>query len=132
MQERQAKLHPEVLAARVLGVGMPLAETLRRRLNFDDLPAYVDDFLMGALLLCAARAASKGQAAGRALLAGAWGVVVGAMYYSVFGQLDNGALPDISGLPNALVVGIKLLTFCIAVLGFALSVRRCPTSAVQP
>ena len=128
MQERQRQPPFEILAAWVLGIWMPLAEIYRRRLNFDDLPAYVDDFLMGALLLLAARAASRGQRTGRALLAGAWGVVCGAMYYSVFGQLDNGSQPDISGLPNALVVSIKLVIFGIADSAFVLSVRRCRPS----
>lgn len=114
----------EVLAAYVVGIGLPLAEAARRRTDVSDLPAYVDDFLIGALLLLAARAVDRGRPHARALLAGAWGVLCGALYYSVFGQLANTEANDISGLPNGVVVGIKLVLYAVAIVALVLTVRR--------
>jgi peptidoglycan/LPS O-acetylase OafA/YrhL len=121
----------EVLAAQVLGVGLPVLEVLRRRTHVDTLAGYLDDFIAGALLLFAARAARKGSPSGPALLAAAWGVVSGGAYYSFFGQLENAAPRDVSGLPNGVVVLIKGLLFAIALASLALSVRhaRCADGA---
>ncbi len=124
MLQRLRLLPFEAQAALLFGVGMPLAETLRRRTRFDDPPAYVDDFLMGGFLLLAFHASYRARPRGPALLCSAWSVVVGAMYYSVFGQLSLGAEKDISGLPNSLVVALKLLTFGIALACVVLSAGR--------
>ena len=50
----------EVAAAYVLGIALPVLEAARRRTNFDDIPAYIDDFLIGAILLWGALAVSRG------------------------------------------------------------------------
>ncbi len=114
----------EVTAAYVFGVGLPIVETLRRRTNFDDIPAYVDDYLMGALLVLAARAWSSGKPYAGRLLAGAWGVLCGGMYYSVVGQVASTALRDVSGLPHGLVITVKVATFAVAIACFVCAVRR--------
>jgi hypothetical protein len=41
----------EVASAYVIGVLLPVSEAARRRTNFDDIPGYIDDFIIGALLL---------------------------------------------------------------------------------
>ena len=121
----------ETIAAFVVGIGLPLAEVARRRTDFSDLPAYVDDFLFGALLLFAAFRSRRGHPSGPALLAAAWGVFCGAMYYSFFGQLDTTGAKDISGLPNGLVIGVKavlLIVGLVALFRSVLSARRTGTS----
>ena len=61
----------EVAAAYVVGILLPGLEVLRRRTNFDRPESYVDDFIVGALLLLAASSVSRGRAYGRYLLVAA-------------------------------------------------------------
>ena len=121
----------EVLAARVLGVALPMLEIARRRTDFSDIPAYVDDFIVGAFLLWAARNVTGGRTHGRAQLAAAWGVLCGGLYSSVFGQLANAGQHDVSGLPNGAVVAVKFALFAVALSGLMLTVRRSGRNAVH-
>jgi hypothetical protein len=114
----------EVVAAYALGIALPVLEVCRRRTNFSDIPGYVDDFIIGALLLFAARSAVRERPYGRTLLAAAWGILCGGLWASFFGQLYSAAPNDISGLPNTTVVCIKLVIYCIAIIALVLSVRR--------
>jgi hypothetical protein len=113
----------EVVAAYIMGIVLPLLEVMRRRSNFEDIPAYVDDFLIGAFLLYAARAVTLRQPKGRVLLVAAWAVFCGGLYNSFFGQLSNANPNDLSGYSNALVVGIKGILYLIAITGLVLSIR---------
>jgi hypothetical protein len=65
----------EVVAAYCLGVALPILEVCRRRTNFSDIPGYIDDFIIGALLLFAARAVVRQRPYGRALLIAALGIL---------------------------------------------------------
>jgi hypothetical protein len=114
----------EVAAAYVLGVLLPVLETLRRRTNFENFESYADDFIAGGLLLFAAISVSRRRVHGGALLAGAWGVVCGGFYGSFFGQLRSTAPSDVSGLPNAAVVVIKAAIFAVGIVAFVLSVVK--------
>jgi hypothetical protein len=114
----------EIAAAYVLGIILPVLEAARRRTNFENIPAYVDDFIIGALLLWAARSASGGRPYGRALLAAVWGILCGGLWGSFFGQLENSAPTDISGLANGVVVFVKGVVYVIALVALFLSVRR--------
>jgi hypothetical protein len=114
----------EVIAAYVVGAALPLLEICRRRSDFSDLPSYADDFIIGALLLWAARSATQRQSYSGALLAGAWGALCGGLWSSLFNQLHNERPLDISGLPNSAAVLIKAVLYCVAIVGFVLSVRR--------
>ena len=102
------RLRFEIAAAWVMGFGLPLAETIRRRTNFSTITGYVDDFILGALLVIAARAATKERPSGPVLLVLAWGATCGAMYGSFFVQLANESGTDeASGFPNWFVVAVK-------------------------
>jgi hypothetical protein len=114
----------EVSAAYVLGVMLPVLEAARRRTNFDDIPAYIDDFFIGALLLWGARSVSRGHAYGPALLTAAWGILCGGLWGSFFGQLQSVSANDISGLRNGIVVLIKGALYLVALAALYLSVRR--------
>jgi hypothetical protein len=106
----------ELFAAYGIGVLLPVAEIARRRTDFSNVPAYVDDFLIGGLLLVAAWAASRKHPAGNVLLAVAWAVFCGGMYYSFFGQLSRVEGTDISGLSNASVVLVKGILFGVGIV----------------
>ena len=105
----------ELLAAYVVGLLLPVAEVTRRRSDFSNLPAYVDDFLIGGLLLLGALLASRKHLAGNVLLAVAWAAFCGGMYYSFFGQLSQVG-DDISGLTNNSVVWMKGILFGIGII----------------
>jgi hypothetical protein len=114
----------ETATAYVLGVALPVLEVCRRRNNFDDIPGYVDDFIVGALLFWATHAVTKKKSYGPSLLVAAWGILCGGMWASVFGQLENAGHADISGLPNTIVLVIKLAVYGIAIVSLTLSIRR--------
>jgi hypothetical protein len=113
----------EVGAAYAMGVGLPLLEALRRKTNFDQLPSYVDDFIVGALLLYAARATARERPSGPVLLVIAWALLCGGLYGSVFGQLWSDASHDVGGLPNMTVVVIKGVLYAIALSGLLFASR---------
>ena len=114
----------EVIAAYALGIALPVLEVCRRRADFSDIPGYIDDFIIGALLLFAARAAANHRPYGAALLAGAWGVLCGGLWSSFFGQLQSTAARDVSGLPHTAVAIVKLVIYVVAIFCFVVSIRR--------
>jgi hypothetical protein len=113
----------ELLAAYAVGLLLPIAEVARRRTDFSNIPAYVDDFLIGGLLLFAAWSASHRHPAGNVLLAVAWAAFCGGMYYSFFGQLTQVGDADISGLSSLSVISVKGLLFAIGVFAVIRSAR---------
>lgn len=114
----------EVVAAYALGIALPVLEVCRRRTNFSDIPGYIDDFIIGILLLFAAWAVVRERPYGGSLLTAAWGILCGGLWGSLFGQLYSAASNDVSGLPNTTVVFIKVLIYCIAIIALVLSIRR--------
>ncbi len=113
----------EVSAAYALGVALPLGETLRRRTNFDNFHSYVDDFIIGGLLLYAARAVTTHKRNGPVLLAVAWAILCGGLYGSFFWQLFSSETHDVGGLSNMTVVVIKGVLYAIALAGLFLASR---------
>ncbi len=117
----------EVNAAWVMGVALPLLETLRRRTDFSNIPAYADDFVAGGLLLWAAASVRRGRPDGRARMVAAWGILTGGGYYSFFGQVADLSAVDVSGLPGEWVAVIKAFMFVISLMSLILSVRAVGT-----
>lgn len=113
----------ELAAAYCIGVFLPAVEVWRRRTDFSNIPSYVDDFIMGGLLIYAARAVSKKQRNGSVLLVSAWGIYCGGMYYSFFGQVNNASANDISGLSNGIVIAVKAVLFLVGIVSLVKSVR---------
>ena len=113
----------ERLAAYGVGAFLPIAEALRRRADFTNIPNYVDDFLIGGLLLFAAWSGSRHPARGRVLLVAAWGAFCGGMYYAFFGQIANQG-DDVSGLSNGVVVAVKGVLFAVGIVALIRSARE--------
>lgn len=116
-----------VVSAYLLGVALPVLETVRRgipRLDGSETIAFlVDDWIVGALLLWAAISATRGVASAPVRLVMAWGVLVGGAYGSFFGQLESGAATDVSGASNVLVAGVKGALFLVSILALIASMR---------
>jgi hypothetical protein len=121
----------EVASAYVMGVLLRVLEAARRRTNFDDISGYIDDFIIGALLLWRARSVSRGYAYGRPLLTAAWGILCGGLWSTFFGQVRSMKANDISGLGNSVVASIKGALYLVALPALYLSLRRADVPAGQ-
>ena len=117
--------------AYVMGFGLPVAEALRRGTRILPLSSYLDDFIIGVFLLAAARAVSQGRTSGNPLLVAAWSALCGSLYYSFFAQIEQGSNADVSGLPNALVIGIKGVIYAVALTALVRALRNATASPVR-
>jgi hypothetical protein len=112
--------------AYVFGVLTPLAETFRRWGTWwDNPPAFLDDFILGALLIAGALA-TRGRSSrqGRSLLAAAWGFACGMAYSSVafhWHAMRSGQ-SDPAPIPTQWVFAIKLFGGLIFVAALLLTV----------
>ena len=87
----------------ILGILTPLAETVRRWRQLGQLsllPAWLDDYIIGALLLYGAWRTGKDIRSGRPFLVAAWGVTCGMAYSSFFSQLARLNEPDPAPIPR--------------------------------
>jgi hypothetical protein len=111
----------------ILGVGAPLAETVRRWRQLgqvDVLPFWLDDYFIGALLLYGAWRTSKDVSSGRRFLAAAWGFTCGMAYSSFFAQLERLNEPDPAPIPSTWVAVIKGVGLALAILALVGSLKR--------
>lgn len=114
------------------GVLTPLAETIRRWGTWwENPPAFLDDYLLGAFLVAGAWATRRGGSdRATRLLAGAWGFACGMAYSSAafhWFALRAGEL-DPSGLPSRTIFAVKIVGGLIFVIALVLTVtaRRRP------
>lgn len=109
----------------VFGALAPLLETARRWGSWwDDPPAYLDDWLLGAALIAGAWAAGRSERGVR-LLAAAWGLACGMGWYSCFGQLaslERGD-PDPAPIASEAVLAIKVAGTMLAAVALVVTVR---------
>lgn len=136
----------------ISGLLLPIGETVRR---WRELPGpvetwipWLDDFVLGGILLIAAWLSRPGAARHRpdgldrvprtrrsSWLTAGWGIVCGAGFGSTLAQLNyviNPALPssgDPSGLSNGSMVLIKAVLVAIGVVGLLASMRDEPDAA---
>lgn len=111
----------------ILGTVLPVVETMRRWHQMGQwhmLPAWLDDYLLAALLLVGAWRALPGLRCDPRYLAAAWGCACGMGYFSFFGQLSRLDEPDPGPLPTAWVVGIKGVGLLLALAALVGSLRR--------
>lgn len=111
----------------VLGILTPLAETIRRWGQLGQLsvwPFWLDDFIIGALLLYGAWRTGKDIRSGRRFLVAAWGFTCGMAYSSFFSQLGRLNEPDPAPIPSAWVAAIKGVGFALAILALVGSLKR--------
>jgi len=101
------------------GVALPILETVRRWHQLGDLsiwPFWLDDWLIGALLLYGVWRTRNGAASGQAYLSAAWGFTCAMGYMSFFSQLSAINQPDPSGVPPVIVVTVKGVGVALAIL----------------
>jgi hypothetical protein len=108
------------------GIILPLAEIVRRSAHLSDWWLWLDDCLIGAALIGAARLAGARPDLGRRALAGAWGLASGMGYYSFVGHVLAWRDRDVSMLPGwvlAAAVGAAWLVALYALASAILSER---------
>lgn len=110
-----------------IGVLAPLLDTIRRWHTWTEWPpAMLDDYLLGALLLFGAWRVGKDPIEGQRFLSAAWGVALGMVVLSFFGQIDAMRLGKTDPAPVstewvAVVKGVGLL---IVIIGLITSLRK--------
>jgi len=110
----------------VFGIVTPLVETLRRWHQLSDLsvwPFWLDDFLLGGLLLYGAWRVGKDARVGRPFLAAGWGFTCGMAYGSFFTQLNHLHEPDPAPIPSIWVAVIKGIGLALAVAALVATLR---------
>ena len=111
----------------VFGIVTPLAETLRRWHQLSDLsiwPFWLDDFVLGGLLLYGAWRVGKDVRTGRPFLAAGWGFTCGMAYSSFFAQLNHLHEPDPAPIPSVWVAVIKGVGLVLATVALIVTLRR--------
>ena len=113
--------------AALLGVLLPLAETIRRSSDLGAFWLWLDDYVIGGALLAGAWASRAGGERSLLSLAAAWGIAAGMGYYSLVGHILRLAERDVSGLPGwsiTLVIGLGWLAVLYALLSTILVKRQ--------
>ena len=107
------------MLAVVLGIFVPIAETVRRWNTWRESPlTLIEDYVLAGLVLYGAWLVGRDFRRGQCFLAAAWGVVCGVGYCSVVGQLDRiqTGQPDPAPIPSSWVLAIKVTMLALAVV----------------
>jgi len=102
----------------IFGIALPIVETARRWHEISrpsTWPAWLDDFLLAALLLGGAQLTSQRRYHNARYLAAAWGVTCGMAYGSFFDSALHLDVPDPGPLPTLVVAWIKGAGFALAI-----------------
>lgn len=121
----------EVSAAFVIGILLPLLETVRRGIGHwsVEFTTMFEDYVAGALLLIGAWAAQRARSWGAIFLVLAWAYVAGLMGSSFWSQLEETLRQTASEPHNPLVVIVKFLLWGTCVVSLILSFRRATHTA---
>ncbi len=124
-------LKASVKMAVVMGIFLPLAETVRRSNQLFDLTKFFnwfDDYILGASLLTAAYLVRKKRPYSKSFLIAAWGFVAGALFLSFIGQFEyyTTGSGDPGVLPTTMVTIAKGLILSYMLVGLYLSVKANP------
>lgn len=84
-------LNSSAKMAIVMGIFLPIAETIRRIdqvIHFRAVLSWFDDYILGAVLLVAAFMVLKNKKNATSYLIAAWGIATGALFLSFLGQFS--------------------------------------------
>jgi len=108
-----------------IGIMLPLAETIRRANQLLDPSQFFnwfDDYILGAILVIAAWRTIKQKKNALALLTGAWGIAVGALFLSFIGQF-NYHDPGLFATTFVAIIKGVILVYMIVGLWFSVRAR---------
>jgi len=121
-------LKASVNLAVVMGIFLPLAETVRRSNQLFDLTKFFnwfDDYVLGGILLTAVYMVRKKSHHSISFLIAAWGFVAGALFLSFLGQFayyvtgtaDPGVLPtNLVTIAKGLILGYLIIGLYLSVI----------------
>lgn len=112
--------------ALVFGIVTPIAETIRRWHQLADFrvwPFWLDDYLLGALLLYGAWRVKRELRSGRRFLAAGWGFTCGMAYGSFFTQLSHLNEPDPAPISSFWVAVVKGLGLALATMALIVTLK---------
>lgn len=109
------------VVAMLLGASLIIGEAYRSWGAGRTPTAWLDDMLMGTLLICAAIAAAKPGWQRRALFTGAWGANAGMLFGSFFGKVFDPARANPGNFALGTLTALIGVAFAVAVLGFVAS-----------
>ena len=118
--------------ALIIGSLVPIAETIRRWHQLDDLsiwPFWLDDFLIGGFLLYAFWRTRQNVSANLRFLTAAWGFTCAMAYLSFFGQITSLDVADPAPIPTEWVAVIKGVGLILSVLALIGSLKQTETHA---
>jgi len=126
MESNQLKLSMKM--AIILGIFLPLAETIRRIhqiLIFKDFLLWIDDYLIGTVLLIATFRVYRKKHKSREYLIAAWGITTGGIFLSCLGQVNYiiNEIPEKGVFSSGLVMLIKTLILIYVLVGLSLSIK---------
>ena len=110
----------------VIGVLLPVAETLRRSGELGLWWLWIDDYLIGGSLIAGAWLSRDRSPAGLRALAAAWGLTCGMGYYSFVGHLLRIGETDVSGLPGAAITSVIGIGLAVCVWALVSTVAAAP------
>jgi hypothetical protein len=121
--------------ALAFGLFLPIAETVRRWSTWRDDPlTLIEDYVLGALFLCAAWLPGRDFRRGQCFLAAVWGIGCGIGYGGFVGQLHRLRLgqPDPAPIPSSSVALIKGVMLALGVAALvATLLARPPAGTVD-
>jgi hypothetical protein len=124
-------MHPALRVSRwyaiLVGVFCPVGETVRRWGHIDYLPAFLDDYAIGALLLAGVWASRRADPRGVGLLAAAWGFACGLGYASFFGHLKAINEPDVGPLRQVWLTALIGAGWALSIAAMFVTVRSAAT-----
>ncbi|MGL4541445.1 MAG: hypothetical protein ACRCUI_02920 [Polymorphobacter sp.] len=109
------------IAAMLLGGSLIIGEAYRSWGVGRTPTAWLDDMIMGPLLICAAIAAARSGWQRRALFTGSWGVCAGMLYGSFFGKVFDPANANPGNFSLGILTSLVGVAFAVSVLGFVAS-----------
>jgi hypothetical protein len=120
------------ILAVAFGLFLPIAETVRRWSTWQERPStLIEDYVLGALFLCAAWLPGRDFRRGQCFLAAVWGIGCGIGYGGFMGQLHRLQLgePDPAPISSESVALIKGVMLSLGVAALILTIlARSPDS----
>jgi hypothetical protein len=125
---RNNALKTSVRMAIIMGIFLPLAETIRRANQLLDLTRFFnwfDDYLLGLALLVAAYLVQRKKYNSISYLIAAWGIGVGALFLSFLAQFEYYRIPtgDPGIFPTTFVTIAKGIILGYMLIGLHLSIK---------
>ncbi|MGE0046127.1 MAG: hypothetical protein AB7J28_13180 [Hyphomonadaceae bacterium] len=109
------------IVAVLLALSLMIGEAYRSWGAGRPVAFWMDDMLMGALLIAAAVLVAKETVARRAFFTGAWGVNAGMLYGSFFGKVFDPETTNAGNFDLGVLTILVGLAFATSIIGFAAS-----------